>query len=85
MASIVDGGGSHTLDPVLDGSSDVRDNLDGLTEIVTLALALDYIAVDLASGYIVGPSEGHIQVALVVSEVKVDLSAVVQHKDLACG
>jgi hypothetical protein len=83
LASVIDGDSGDALDPVLDGIGDVGDDLDGLAEIVALALALDDIAVDLAGGDVVGTGKGHVQVTLVVAKVKVNLSTIVQHKDLA--
>jgi len=73
---------SDTLHPVLDGIGDVGDHLDCLAEIITLALTFDDIAVDLAGGDVVGTSESHIQVTLIVAKVEVDLPAVVQNEDL---
>lgn len=77
-----DGDGGDALDPGLDGVGDVRDDLDGLAEVVALPLFVDDALVDLARGDVVVPVEGGVEEALVVAEVEVDLAAVVEDVDL---
>jgi hypothetical protein len=82
LARVVNGDGGNTLDPVLDGIGNVRDDLNGLTEVVSLALTLDDIPVDLAGGDVVGAGQSNVKVTLVVSEIEIDLTTIVQDKDL---
>jgi len=55
---------------------DVWDDLYGFTQVVALALALDNVLVDLASGDVVVAGEGDVEVALVVAKIEVDFAAV---------
>ena len=105
LTGVVDGYFRYALDPVLDGSRDVGNDLDGLAEVVAPALQrprelatgaqrdsieetdllLDDLAVDLARGNVVVTREGNVEIAFVVAEVEVDLSAIVEDVDLAYG
>jgi hypothetical protein len=51
-------------------------NLYSLAKVVALALALDDVLVYLAGGNVVVAGEGDIEVALVVTEIEVDFTAV---------
>ena len=70
-------------DPILDLVGDVRDDLDGLAEVVAPALLLDHGGVDGAGRDVRAPVEVLVGEALVVPQVKVGLSAVVEHEHLA--
>ena len=59
------------------------DDLYGFTQIVALALALDNVLVDLASGDVVVAREGDVEVALVVAKIEVNFTAVGEDKDFA--
>ena len=61
----------------------MRDNLHGLSEVVSPPFALDNMLVNLAGRDIIFSSQSDIQVSLVVSQIEVDLSAIVQHEALA--
>jgi hypothetical protein len=61
----------------------MRDNLHGLSEVVSPPLALDNMLVYLAGRDIVLSSQRDVQVSLVVSQIEIDLSAIVQHEALA--
>mmetsp|Transcript_25504 Transcript_25504/g.55480 ORF Transcript_25504/g.55480 Transcript_25504/m.55480 type:complete len:209 (-) Transcript_25504:164-790(-) len=76
-------GVGHALDPVLACVSDVRDHLHCLAQVVTTALALDHRLIQFPSGDVVVLSQRNIQEPLVVAQVKVSLSTIVEHKDLA--
>ena len=60
----------------------MRHNLHSLTEVVTTTLLLDDLSVDLASRDIIVARQRDIQVALIVSQIQVDLATIVQHKHL---
>ena len=74
--------GGDLADGGLDLVSDVRDDLDGATEVVAAALLLDHGAVHLARGDVVVPGHARPREALVVPEVEVGLAAVVGDVDL---
>lgn len=59
----------------------MRHNLNSLSKIVTAALTLDNVLVDLAGGNVLVAREGDVKVALVVSEIEVDLAAIVEDVD----
>lgn len=59
----------------------MRHNLNSLSKIVTAALTLDNVLVDLAGGNVLVAREGDVKVALVVSEIEVDFAAVVEDVD----
>ena len=56
--------------------------LDSLAEVVPASLLVDHVLVDLAGGDVVVAVQRDIEEALIVPKVKVNLAAVVQHKDL---
>jgi hypothetical protein len=64
------------LYPFLNRIGDVGYNLYSLAKVVALALALDDVLVYLAGGNVVVAGEGDIEVALVVTEIEVDFTAV---------
>lgn len=51
---------------------------------LSMHLLFDNLAVDLAGCNIVIARQGYVEIALIVSEVKVNLSAIVQDIDFAC-
>ncbi len=75
--------GADLAHGVLDLVGDVRDDLDGLAEIVAAALLGDDCFVDAAGGEVVVAREMRVGEALVVAEVEVGLGAVVGDEDLA--
>jgi hypothetical protein len=62
---------------------DVWNDLYGFTQIVALALTLDDVLVDFASGDVVIAGEGDVKVALVVAEIEVDFAAVGEDEHFA--
>ncbi len=68
---------------VLDLVGDVRDDLDGLAEVVAAALLGDDLLVDAPGGEVVVASEAGVGEALVVAEVEVGLCTVVGDEDFA--
>ena len=73
---------SDPLNPLLNLIGDVGDDLHGLAEVVTPALALDYRGVHLAGGDVVVPCQSDVEKPLVVTEVQIDFSSVIKHEDL---
>lgn len=59
----------------------MRHNLNCLSKIVTAALTLDNVLVDLAGCNVLVAREGDVKVALVVSKIEVDFTAVVEDID----
>ncbi len=75
--------GSDLAHGVLDFVGDVRDDLNGLAEIVAAALLGDDLLVDAAGSEVVVTCQLGVGEALVVTEVEVGLGAVVGDEDLA--
>ena len=76
LARVIDGYPRNLLYPFLDRVCDVGYDLHRLAEIVALALALDDVLVDLAGRDVVVAGEGDVEVALVVTKVEVDFTAI---------
>jgi hypothetical protein len=76
LTSVIDRYPRNLLYPFLNRIGDVGYDLHSLAKIVALALALDDVLVNLAGGNVVVAGEGDVEVALVVSEIKVDFTAV---------
>ncbi|KAH3669957.1 hypothetical protein OGATHE_002770 [Ogataea polymorpha] len=72
----------NTLNPVLDGISDMRNNLNSFTQVVSFSLLLNHSRVNLACGDIVVFSERNTQVSFIVSQIKIHFSTIVQNKAL---
>lgn len=72
-----------SFDPVLNCAGDVRNDLYSLAQVVTLPLFLYNVRVDFARGEVVVSTESDIQVALVVSQVKICFTTVVEDVNLA--
>mmetsp|Transcript_8239 Transcript_8239/g.24329 ORF Transcript_8239/g.24329 Transcript_8239/m.24329 type:complete len:351 (+) Transcript_8239:1761-2813(+) len=70
-------------DPLLDRVADVRHHLDGLSEVLADSLPLDDLLVDLSRRQIGRPGERNTQKALVIAQIQIALSAVVQDIDLS--
>ena len=83
LLRIIDRNTRNAFDPVLDRVGEVRHDLHGFSNVFPSAFLLDYVLVDLAGCDVVLACEGDIEVALVVSEVEVDFTAVVEDKDFA--
>lgn len=81
LIRIVDRNPRNPLNPILNCVREVRHDLDRLSEIIAPALTLDDMLVDLARCDVVLACQGDIEIALVVSEIEVDFSAVVEDKD----
>ena len=75
--------GAHGADPVLDLVGDVRDHLDGVTEVVAAALLGDHARVDLPRRDVGDLAQVGVQEPLVVPDVQVGLGAVVGDEHLA--
>ena len=71
------------MDAVFDFVRDVRNHLNGLAEIFSLALVVEHGLINLAAREIVQARELYVGEALVMAEVEVRLRAVVEHINLA--
>ena len=69
--------------PAADLVGDVRDDLDGVPEVLAAALAGDHGGVHLAGGHVVQAVEVLVEEALVVADVQVRLGAVLGDEHLA--
>src|SRR5918999_2168550 len=72
----------HQPDAVLDLVRDVRDHLDGATEVVAAPLAPDHRVVDRAGSGVRGAGRVDVREALVVAEIEIGLRAVLGHEHL---
>lgn len=70
----------HPLDPILDGIGNMRDHLDGLAQIIALSLPVNDMLVHFAGCDAVFSCQGDVEVSFVVSQVKIDFTAIIQHK-----
>jgi hypothetical protein len=75
--------GRNLAHGVFDLVGDVRNDLDGLAEIVAAPLFENDLLVDAASGKVVVARQGSVGEALVVPEIEVGFSAVVGDEDFA--
>ena len=82
LARIIDWNLSDPLDPVLDGVRQMGHHLHCSPEVITPPFAFDDMLVDLAGCDVVLPRQGNVEISLVVAQVKIDLTAVVQHEHL---
>ena len=82
MVAVVHRNLGHSFNPVLNGIGEVRHHLHRLSEIITLAFPLDDVLVDLARSDVVFARQSDIEVSFVVSEIEINLSPVVEDKDL---
>lgn len=64
----------HSLNPVLDGVGNVRDDLDGFAEVVASSLSVDDLLVDLARGDVVVACESDVEETLIVAQIEVCLA-----------
>ncbi len=74
---------AHAVDKVLDLLRDMRNDLDRLAQVLTAALLVQDIPVDLAGGQVGEAVQVLIDEALVMAEVEIGLAAVLGHIDLA--
>jgi hypothetical protein len=74
---------AELIDDALDLVGDVRDDLHGLAQVITAALAVDHPLVDLPGGVVVAPRSLKAGEALVVSQIEIGFGAVVGDEDLA--
>ncbi len=75
--------GGHLAQGSFDFVGDVRDDLDGLAQVVAAALFADDGFVDTARGPVMVAGESGVGEAFVVAEVEVSLGAIVGDEDLA--
>jgi hypothetical protein len=76
-------GRRHAQHAVLDRVRDVRDDLDGVAQVLAAALLGDHAGVDLPGGDVRVLAQVPVEEAFVVTDVEVGLGAVVGDEDLA--
>jgi hypothetical protein len=81
LVRVVDRDACNALNPVLDRVCEVGDNLHSTSKVITATLAFNDVLVDLASRNVVLTRQSDVEVALVVSEIEIDLTAIVQDED----
>lgn len=59
--------------------------LDSFPQVISFALLVNDVLIDLSSGQVVVLGEADVKEPLIVTQVKVHFPTVVQHKNLACG
>ena len=79
----IDGDLGDSLNPVLDGIGEVGNDLNRLSQVVTAAFAFYHMLIHLASCDGIFPSEGDVEVAFVVAQIKVNFAAIVEDKTFA--
>lgn len=83
LTRVIDGDFCNSFNPVLDGVDNVRHHLDRVAEVVTSALLLDDVGVDFTGCNVVLAGQGNVEVTLVVAEIEVDFTAIVENKDFS--
>lgn len=81
LIRIIDWDPRNTLNPILNCIREMRHHLDGLSEVIAPTFTLNYVLVDLPCCDVALTCQGDVEIALVVSEVEVDFSTVVEDKD----
>ncbi|KAF5043901.1 hypothetical protein DSECCO2_497370 [anaerobic digester metagenome] len=66
---------------IFDLICNVRNNLDGFSEVVSPPFFGDHFLINLASCYVVVPGEFRVKEPLVVSEIQVNFASVPEHKN----
>jgi len=72
----------NILNPVLNGIGQMRHNLDCLAQVVAFPLFLYDMLVHLACCDVVVSRQGNVEVSLVVSEIEVDFTTIVEDEAL---
>mmetsp|Transcript_30335 Transcript_30335/g.94157 ORF Transcript_30335/g.94157 Transcript_30335/m.94157 type:complete len:659 (+) Transcript_30335:177-2153(+) len=72
----------HAVQPFDDGAGDVGHDLNRLAQVLPAALLLDHVVVDLARGNVVVPAQRKEHHPLVVAEVQIGLTPVIENEDL---
>lgn len=80
---VVHGRPGNLLDPVLDAVRDMRHDLHGLAQVVSFPLAFNDVLIYFSSRNAVFPCQGHVEVSLVIAQVQVYFTAIVQNKTFA--
>ena len=68
---------SHQSDATLDLVSDVRDDLDSATQVVTMALLADHLSINLSRGEVTETAQADIHKAFVVTQIQVRFGSVI--------
>lgn len=83
LLCIVDWDPRNSLDPILNGIGQMWHNLYSLSEVIASTLTLNDMLIDLSCGDVVFASECDVEIALIVSEVEVDFSSIIENKDFS--
>ena len=83
LASVVHGDARDSLDPLFDGTRDMRNNLDGFAQIVASTLLFDDFGKDFSEGNVVFPAQGDVEIAFIIAQIQVDFTAIVENKAFA--
>lgn len=83
LISVIDWNLCNPLNPILNCVCKMRHNLDRLSKVIAPTLTFNDVLVYLAGCDVILAREGNIEVALVVSEIEVDFSTVVEDKDFS--
>lgn len=59
--------------------------LDGFSQVITFAFLINNVLVYLSSGQIVILGEADVKETLIVTQVKVNFSTIIQYKNLTCS
>ncbi len=70
-------------DAALDLVGNMRNHLDGRTQVVTTALLAQHVGVNAAGGEVVVLAHGGVDETLVMAQIKVSLGAIVGYEDFA--
>lgn len=81
LVRVVDRDACDALNPVLDRVRQVGDDLHGTSKVVAATLTLNDVLVDLSRRDVVLARQRDVEVALVVSKIEIDLTAIVQNED----
>lgn len=81
LIGVVNWNFGNSLNPVLDGVGNVRHDLHGFAQIVTLALPADNLLVYFASGDVILTRQGYVEVAFIISQVQINFTAIVKNED----
>ena len=73
----------HILYPRLYGIGYMGDDLNCFAKVITTSFSFDYLGVDLTCGDVMITFKTDIEKSFVISEVKVDFAAVVEHENFA--
>ena len=75
--------GSHIINTLLNLIGDMRNNLDSLAQIITTALLVKNIPINLTSGNIRAFGQININETLIMAQIQISLSTIISNENLA--